>query len=769
MTDDAGNGSALQTDIASEQTIVDHLYARLDELRARYRNSQRAAEAQGAWGSHQSRTERDAIAAHYGDQAARLEQIEDRLVFGRLDMSKGDAVYVGRTGLKDDDGTRILIDWRAPAARPFYQATAVDPQGVARRRHLQTRTRRVLGIEDELLDREAATSSGLTLQGEGALMSALGTARTGRMADIVSTIQGEQDAIIRADDNGLIVVQGGPGTGKTAVALHRAAFLLYTHRERLERSGVLVIGPSRVFLRYIEQVLPSLGETGVVAMTIGDLVPGIHASVHDDEETARVKGMEVWAKILHDAVQDLQRMPKEDVRFRIGQRDGVLTHADFMHARAKARRSGKPHNEARDAFALELVDSLARSLAESKDDPEEIAERKEDVYDSVDARRAINLAWMPTSSQTLLERLLSHRDLLKRFSDKRRTPLTDEQIDAVLRPKGSRFTVEDIPLLDELEEMLGTSPALAKRTDADRRAREAAEIERAAEAIESQGLGDGIVSAEMLASAARGQEELAPLAERAMADRQWTYGHVVVDEAQELSPMAWRCLMRRCPSRSFTVVGDLDQRSGHVRPASWTEALGPAARALTGEHVLTMSYRTPGSLLRRAVDVMERLGDPVRYPLEPVREIDDAYALTIEPAALGDEPADDREEDPLWPRLKTIVEQEVAALDLTEGEGQGRVAVIVGSDRAAAWKADDMGWSGLERRISLLTAGGSKGLEFDTVVLVEPAEVLEDGPGDLFVAMTRSTRRLHVLATRDLPAGLDAEELPAPSSSINEM
>ena len=248
-----------------EQDFVDRAYERLDALRASYRERQGRVHSTHGVGNAQGWTEREALSAHLGEMAARLEGVEERLVFGRLDMVDQSVRHVGRLSLSHEDGTPLLVDWRAPAARPFYQATSAEPDGVVRRRHISTRDRRVTGLEDELLD--ASNASGLELQGEGALMHALSEARDGRMGDIVATIQSEQDRIIRASDKGLMVVQGGPGTGKTAVALHRIAYLLYAHRERLERSGVLLVGPSRLFLRYIEQVLPSLGETGVVSVT----------------------------------------------------------------------------------------------------------------------------------------------------------------------------------------------------------------------------------------------------------------------------------------------------------------------------------------------------------------------------------------------------------------------------------------------------------------------------------------------------------------------
>ena len=759
MSREESRDEMVEDEMSVEQSFVDRAYERLDLTRAQYRRTQRQAHNDHGVGTPQGYTERDAIAAHFGDLATRLEQVEERLIFGRLDTHAQDTFYIGRVGLSEASGAPLLVDWRAPAARPFYQATAVEPDGVVRRRHITTKRRLVTALEDDVLDAQAAGQQGLALQGEGALMSALSVARDGRMADIVATIQAEQDRVIRADGAGLLVVQGGPGTGKTAVALHRAAYLLYTERARLERSGVLLVGPSRVFLRYIEQVLPSLGESGVVSLTLGDLVPGIHATAQDTEDVDAAKGREAWAAVLREAVRNLERLPDSDQTLTVWNRQVTLKRSDVADARSRARRTGKPHNVAREGFALDLIEVLARSIAaqdspNAQVDPDDVNMWRQEVRDSIDARRAINLAWMPTPATTLLERLYAQPHLLARLNARVHGPaLTPADLALVNRPRGSRLTVSDVPLLDELEELLGSTSATQSREGAQFSARHAEEIARAQEAISSQGLGGGLVSAEMLAASTLGTQEVAPLAERAAADRTWTYGHVVVDEAQELTPMAWRALLRRCPSLSFTVVGDLDQRRGHHRPANWEQALGSAARAFAGEYVLSVSYRTPLSLTRRAEAVMAAVGEPVLYPLTAVRDVPDAYGLTLVPDAMT-APAP-READPLWENVATVLEEEIARLDRSAGVGQGRLAVIVGDERATAWGADTEGFTGLEQRVSLLGSVGVKGLEFDTVILVEPSEILADGPGDLFVALTRATQRLHVVAAGDVPPGME--------------
>ena len=739
-----------------EQDFVDAAYERLNALRASYRDRQGRVHSTHGVGNAQAWTEREALSAHLGEMAARLEGVEERLVFGRLDMVDASTRHVGRLSLSREDGTPLLVDWRAPAARPFYQATSAEPDGVVRRRHISTRNRRVTALEDELLD--ASGAKGLELQGEGALMHALSEARDGRMGDIVATIQSEQDRIIRASDKGLLVVQGGPGTGKTAVALHRIAYLLYAHRERLERSGVLLVGPSRLFLRYIEQVLPSLGETGVVSVTMGDLVPGVHARASEDEAVARIKGLPAWAAIIKEAVRQLAKLPEGDQELRVWNRTVTLTQADVEGARRRAKRSGRPHNVAREFFARELMDVLALRLAreagdadsEGHVDPEVKRSWLIEIRDSVDCRRAINTAWMPTSAQTLLRRLYARPEVLASANRRAKSPLRPDELALLVRPRSAPWTISDVPILDECEELLGPMPT----TSAPTQKADAAEIERARAAIEGQNLGGGIVTAQMLAEHTAVQETWTPLAERAAKDRAWAYGHIVVDEAQELSPMAWRALLRRCPSRSFTVVGDLDQRRGSKRPGSWEKALGPAARAFAAEYALTVSYRTPATLTTLAEGVVARAGAPVLYPMTAVRDVEGCYHVThVE--ALEDVTASSRSTDPLWEAARQAQRIAEERLDREAGVSRGRVAIIVGAQRARAWGADVDGETALSERVALLSANASKGLEFDSVVLVEPGEIMSDGIGDLFVALTRATHDVHVVHVGPLPAGME--------------
>ncbi len=793
-------GHVREREIAAEQEVVDLAYGELDRRLAEAKRFLAATQARGGGGTHQSRGERDAYAAHYANLISSLEGVEDRLVFGRMDSgadaaaeqgpARSDPVagsgrrhYVGRTGLQDAQHREVVLDWRAPLARAFYQATASDPMGIVRRRHIQTRARTVLGVEDELIDvsglgaptdRTAepggAVSTGL--QGEGALIAAMSTARDGRMGDIVATIQAEQDRVVTSDGTGVLVVQGGPGTGKTAVALHRVAYLFYSERTRLERSGVLLVGPSRTFLRYVEQVLPSLGETGVVSTTLADLVPGVRARGAEPAETAEVKSRAVWATILRRAVRDLQRVPDSPRPITVDGTRLELRPADVREAVVRARRSGRPHNLARETFVLwlleRLTDQLASATSRDASDPDTRAWIREDIRTARDARREINLCWMPTTPVGLLERLWARPALLERLA-----PELEARERALLqRAAGAEPTPADVPLIDELAELLGPSEdAQAHRARLQARRHEEL-VAYAAQAIESQELGGGVVDAEMLADRVEAPGPSLTLAERARADRTWTYGHIVVDEAQELGAMAWRALARRCPVRSFTVVGDLTQYSRPSAPRSWADALAAlgtrpdpreggraASPASTPLHLeaLTVCYRTPATIMAAAQEAVTALGRPPAFPVSSVRDLPDCLRVDD----LSRERLQDEDEE-VWARaLREAVHEESAALDRAVGADEGRIAVITprADDDAAALAADPRLAGALEApdgdvlrsRLVVMSPRMSKGLEFDVVVLVDPAVVGRTSPGDLYVAMTRPTRRLRMVSRTAAP------------------
>ncbi len=747
--------AAFERELAGERAYVGQLYQRLDQLREATESKLRSTRKNQSVGNHQNRSERDAYASFYEDRLAQYNAVDHRLAFGRLDMDDDAVRYVGRIGLATEEHERLLIDWRAPEAGTFYQATAFNRQGVRRRRHLMLERREVTGFEDDVLDSAMLDDEDASLHGEGALLAALNRKRTGRMGDIVATIQAEQDAIIRADLAGVRVVQGGPGTGKTAVALHRAAYLLYTFRERLNNSGVLVVGPSSSFMWYIERVLPSLGETGVVMSSLATLYPGLRAVPETDPAVARVKGDLRMAEVIKKAVADRQKVPATSVRLAVDSMDITLSPKLVKHARATARSTGKPHNEARETFVKVLLKELTRQLNEKLDAAAGHAVDRpyleEDVRNSLDVRRAINLAWMPLSAETLVRSLFSKPEYLASATQ---GILTDAERQVLVRSADQPFTESDVPLLDEAAELLGdfskiTGAAAAQRAEAAHQAnlenaRKA--LENANQQLEDIGV-DGVITAEQIAELNEETGERMTAARAAKSDRTWAYGHVVIDEAQELSAMQWRLLMRRCPMKSFTVVGDIAQASSAAAASSWAQALKPFVGERFHLDELTVNYRTPAQISDAAVSVARAAGLEISAP-RAIREGNWSPSTRVVGA------------ENLIPSVVATVSEEVAQA------GGGLIGVIVADSRyrevASAISTahrDNTGTSksALEHQILVLTPWEAKGLEFDVVIIVEPMDLIEaanGSVGDLYVSMTRPTQRLHLIAGTDLPAGL---------------
>ncbi|WP_084467600.1 HelD family protein [Actinokineospora inagensis] len=727
------------------------LYAHLDGLRAD--TDSRLARTLGEVSSSPTAmTHRDAATSHYSEQLAQYGAAENGLCFGRLDFTDGTRGYIGRIGLFDADGDYepLLMDWRAPASRPFYLATAASPDGVRRRRHIRTSQRRVTGIDDEVLD--LADGAGVTsggLVGEAALLSALNATRTGRMSDIVETIQAEQDEIIRSGLNGVLVVQGGPGTGKTAVALHRAAYLLYTYRQQLSRRGVLIVGPNATFLKYIGQVLPSLGETGVLLQTVGDLYPGVRGHRPEPDRAARIKGRIDMVDALRRAVRDRQELPDEPMVLVVEREELVLDKRIVAAAQDRARRSRRPHNEARPLFAETVVAALARQEAERLGaeflDEGDMADiRREMAADGV-VQAAINELWPELTPQELLTDLYASADRLRTALP----DLDDSERALLLRSPRLGWTAADAPLLDEAAELLGVD---------DRAERAAAERRRRDEHDYAQGVLDilqmeddadpDILTAYDLIDAGRlaerhDDEDHRTAAERAAADRSWTFGHVIVDEAQELSAMAWRVLMRRCPTRSMTLVGDVAQTGDLAGTDTWADILAPYVEDRWRQTELTVNYRTPAEVMAVAAKVLAELGTGLTPP-SSVRE-------------TGVQP---------WAKVVAEVDLPGTVAKLAARAEPGTLAVIVPAamveeiGRAVLAEVPDAAVGErpeLESRVVVLTVRQSKGLEFDGVLVVAPAAIVaesERGPNDLYVALTRATQWVGVVTATDLPAAL---------------
>ncbi len=736
-------------DTVEEQAHLDEAYSRLDALRELSRGRLRSTMAQGSAGTHQNRSERDSFVSLYTDRLAALEAVEARLLFGRLDTDAG-PTWVGRIGLTDESQKVLQIDWRAPAAAPFYQATAASPQGVVRRRHITTDERRVVGLSDEVLDPDKVDPNAVDTGSDSALLAALGAARTGRMGDIVATIQAEQDRIIRSSAKGALVVQGGPGTGKTAVALHRAAYLLYTHRDRLEQSGVLVLGPTGVFLRYVEAVLPSLGETGVVLSSISELVPGLAPTARDRDHVALVKGDSAMATVLAHAVRARQRVPKQGITMRVGDTDVHVSASAIAQSGREARRDSDTHNGARIAFLTHLLNQTATRLARRRSlDPGDAYVREdllEELRDTVAVRRELNLLWMPLTPQRVLRDLFAKPELLAAAAD---GVLTADQRRLLRREPDAELTVDDVPLHDELAELLGDDAVAATADRARQAAAEARAAAYAQSVLDSSGGFDdggldaiaGMVSGADIAARFADTGPSLTLAERASSDREWAYGHVVVDEAQELSPMAWRAVARRCPSRSMTVVGDLAQTSSGSGARSWAAALDEVTRGVWRVEELTINYRTPARIARVADRVLAAMDRDVSAP-QAVRE---------------------GEHDPVDHRVTDLA---VGVRDVVRSWAglAGRSVVIAPPDQVdrifAALQADGVdvatGASGLDATVGVMTPTQVKGLEFDHVLIAEPGVVGSgtSGLADLYVALTRATSRLDLVRTGDLPPSL---------------
>ena len=806
---------ATGSELHGEQGYITGLYDRLDELRARA-SRRLAVVLSQAGGTPAARTEREALAVMYRQQLGQLDAAENGLCFGRLEFNDGTLSYIGRLGMHADNEEydQLLMDWRAEAARPFYLATAASPGEVKVRRHIKTRGRTVSRLDDEVLDLTAADPTkheGLT--GEAALLAALGASRTGRMRDIVETIQAEQDRIIRSGLQGVLVVEGGPGTGKTAVALHRAAYLLYTHRRQLEKRGVLVIGPNATFLRYIGQVLPSLGETSVLLATIGDLMPGISAGGTEPAEVAMIKGRPVMAKVIAAAVRDRQRVPHEGLEVRFENNSYRLSRQSLARARERARRSRRPHNLARQIFVREVLDDLARVVTgrlganplggSNLMDRADIDDLRAELRNDPEVRAAIGRLWPVLTPQQLIADLFASRRLLASAA----SALSGADRDRLARPSGAPWTPADVPLLDEAAELLGEDDRAARALARRQREEQEAYAQGVLEIIGRDEEDDPeiLMGADMLDAARLAArydtDAYLTSAERAAADRSWAFGHVIVDEAQELSPMAWRAVMRRCPVRSMTIVGDVAQTGDVAGSASWSDALGPFVADRWRLAPLTVNYRTPEEIMAVAADVLAEI-DPQARPPRSVRESGAApwrlragsgapaefAAVVAQAAAALAGPTGDGTMAVIVPaELLGEVEAAVAAA-LPGGAGAagagaggagaggvGSGGVGSGGAGSGGAGAGDAGAGGagagdpdLERPVVVLTVRQAKGLEFDSVLVADPAGILAGSPrglGDLYVALTRATRRAGVVYAGDLPPVLSRlTEITDPAS-----
>jgi DNA helicase IV len=707
-------------ELAEEQAYIDHAYACLDSTRESAWRLRELNEAD-LGGTFQARFERNAFDEALVKRLGDLDLGDAALVFGRIDRyAEGpdatETFHIGRLAVADEEREPVVVDWRAPVAEPFYRATGRDPMGLARRRHFSVEGARLLGIEDELFGEghlgvgqdDGLGSDEPALRGYSTLLASIERGRTGTLGDIVATIQAEQDEIIRSPQTGVLVVQGGPGTGKTVVALHRAAYLLYTHRFPLEDQGVLVIGPNRVFLRYIEQVLPSLGEAGVDQGVLADLVPGVRwardEARRESLETSRLKGDERMSEVIDRAIRDRQRPLRDDlvVPFRTGYlRLSVDESARIVKA---ARRRYRRHNLGRRFVENEVWAALAAAW---RDGDTSAGEIRSAIRTVPAVREALDRMWPLLTPAQLLHDLFGSKALL-RLAVGSLFPETDavaalhrarsESVDVV------RWTDADVALLDDAREVLGPKPGRGGKVDP--------------------------------------------------ADEIRTYGHIVIDEVQDLTPMQLKMATRRSLNGSMTVVGDIAQATGPHAPDSWDEVVRHLPDRKRPRVIgLSVGYRIPEQIMALANRVMHAATPGLRAP-RAVR-VGEAPPELV-PVAAGE----------------ALSAAAVAASEMLDQVG-GNVAVVVADSQLDAMSntLTTAGVAhtcatrgGLDDAVTVVPVSVAKGLELDGVVVVEPADIVDDsaaGLRALYVALTRSTQRLTVIHAKPLPEPL----APQPSAA----
>lgn len=747
-----------EREIDREQRHLDAVYHRLTEKirEAEYLVADAARRVQV--GTPGALAERDAQVHQAGAHLSRLNSEFEDFLFGRIDLLRGktgergpdgaqtsvepadDAVreedgtpvadidetlHIGRIGVLDADYVPLVIDWRAPAAAPFYRATPVAPGRVVRRRVIRSRGRRVLSVEDDLLRpgvRALLDGDELPVVGDGALMAALGRERGPRMRDIVASIQAEQDEVIRAPAVSVTEVTGGPGTGKTAVALHRAAYLLYQDRRRYA-GGILVVSPTPLLVSYTEGVLPSLGEEGqVVIRALGSLVEGVTADSYDDAETARVKGAAAMARVVHRAARGAVDTPQAPTRLRVvafGARV-ELGEDELRGIRRQVLAGTAPVNLLRPRARRLLLTALWEKSGGPRryPDPRLAEEAREAFFEDTAAEDAFQeflAAWWPEISPLQVLRAMADERRLGRWARRTLRPPQIRLLARSLRrvtPEGTGLSAHDVALLDELRAVLGTPPRPARPREIDplEQLTGLEEVttyaERAAARAERDGRGDG--------GAEPGEHR--------------DYAHVIVDEAQDLTPMQWRMVGRRGRRATWTVVGDPAQSSWPDPQEAAAERDAALGRRPRRRFELTVNYRNPAELARVADGVLAH-ALPGAVPPRAVRSTGVAPRFRV---AAADADA-----------LAAAVREEARRL---LADVPGTVGVVV----AMARREEAGGWlAGLDDRLAVLGSLEAKGLEYDGTLVVAPAEIAGESPAGtrvLYVALSRSTQRLTVLS-----------------------
>lgn len=694
-----------RAEVAVEQTHVDRVYARLAELRSQA-EAMRAkgyelghgAQREAVFEQASMLFERDMMVHHATQTLQSLDAEYEGLVFGRLDHTVTEPIYVGRLGIRDADFDNLVTDWRAPAAAAFYQATAEEPMDVVRRRVIRCSGPTVLDVDDDVLIADAVPED-MPVVGEGALMAALGRARGEKMRDIVATIQKEQDEVIRAPWRGITEITGGPGTGKTAVALHRAAYLLYRHRRQLGGAGVLVVGPSGVFTSYISRVLPSMGETNVELRALGEVLDGIAGVRQDPAPLAAVKGSLRMRKLLLRAMRDTP--PDAPSQMRIVYKGEVLRleAEELDKVRRKVHTHGGPPNRSRIRAAETLLAALADKAQEHAESDGRTVDRAELITalgERIDFHRFL-VTWWP---------VLYPAQILGWLADERRLARTARgvlnrreitMLAASMADRAAGWTVADIALLDELRVLIGPPPKRRRRSNI--------ELDAAPPTRGSTG---------------SGPQRPAHYDE---------YSHVVVDESQDLSPMQWRMVGRRGKYASWTVVGDPVQ-SSWPDPAEAAQARDQAfgKSASRRRFTLRTNYRNSAEIFDLAAKVVVGHAEADDLP-HAVRQTGlSPQVRAVEPAAV-------------------VTATQAAVKELLDAVA-GTVGVICAMDRVGEVADWLQGW--VDERLRVVGSLDSKGLEYDAVVLVEPMDLVTEsttGRRVLYVALTRATQQLTVVAS----------------------
>jgi UvrD-like helicase C-terminal domain/AAA domain len=686
------------SEIAAEQRHLDRVYARLAVIRDEAAKLREEGFALASTGTNAALIDRDALVHHAARRMRDLDAEWGGLVFGRLDLAPangataGEVRHIGRLGLRDATYEPLVIDWRAPAAAPFYQATPEAPAGVVRRRVIHSLGEKVVDVQDELLDVEAAPA-GMAVIGDGALLASLTRARGTTMRDIVATIQREQDAAVRAPSSGVTEISGGPGTGKTAVALHRAAYLLYSDRRRFEGGGVLVVGPSPVFMAYIDRVLPSLGEQSADLRALGSLVDGVRADRHDPPAVAALKGSLRMTRFLRKLVRDAPAGAPTELRVLYAGEVVRLDATELARLRRLVHRSGKKPNQARIEADWALLESLWRHR------PDDVDWRASKFIEDVGDRREFAeffRAWWPVIDPAVAWSWLADPHRVRRYA---RGLFSAEETELLVGSwaAGGEPTVEDVPLIDELRMMLGPPP-------------------RNGRAVTDP------------YQVAPGVRELTTVAERQFAVRRRVgrgehytgYRHVVVDEAQDVSPMQWRMLGRRGRHASWTVVGDAAQSAWPDPDEAATARESAFGRRRRHRFHLTTNYRNSAEIFALAAAVV-RAGVPDADLPAAVR------STGIEPEHRG-------APDGLGPAVRVATADLLARVEGTVG--------VIGIDVDPDWLAGLDDAEGRAQPVGVLEA---KGMEYDAVVVVDPERIVREAAGGvrtLYVALTRATQLL---------------------------